>query len=118
VRQQCRKAFYVSPFLDMALRYQFRVLPPQDRVAIAILAGAGNGPAMTAVLTARRREFSDLILLRALLAMGAITIKVTAAIHWEALRLWLKRIRLRPRPRAPASVCATRPEGTAGLRAS
>jgi uncharacterized protein len=117
VRQQCRKAFYVSPFLDMALSYQFRVLPPQDRAAVAILAGAGPRPTMAAVLTATRREFSDLVLLCALLAMGAITIKVTAAIHWEALRLWLKRIRLRPRPPTPP-VCDTRTKGTAGLRAS
>jgi uncharacterized protein len=30
-----------------------------------------------------------------------ITIKVTLAIHWEALRLWLKGIRLRNKPSPP-----------------
>jgi hypothetical protein len=35
-----------------------------------------------------------------------ITAKVTLAIHWEALRLWLKGMRLRPRPAAPARQAA------------
>ena len=35
------------------------------------------------------------------LKIPAITIKVIAAIHWEALRLWVKGIGLRRRPPPP-----------------
>jgi DUF1365 family protein len=35
------------------------------------------------------------------LAIPAVTLKVIAAIHWEALRLWLKGLRLRRRPVPP-----------------
>jgi DUF1365 family protein len=41
--------------------------------------------------------------LRQFLTLPLITIKVVAAIHWEALRLWLKGIRLVPRPAPPAN---------------
>ena len=115
VRQQCQKVFYVSPFMDMNLRYDFRITQPGDHISVAIRARNGRTPAMVAVLSAQRRELSDAALLSALVSMGAVTLKVTAAIHWEALRLWLKRIRLRPRPAAPAHIATIVRRGNAGL---
>ena len=38
------------------------------------------------------------------MTMPAITLKVIAAIHWEALRLWLKGLRILPRPPAPGMI--------------
>jgi DUF1365 family protein len=115
VRQQCQKALYVSPFMGMDLDYQFRISESGKRIAVAILARADRRPAMVAVLGASRRGFSDIVLLRAFLTIGAITLKVTAAIHWEALRLWLKRIRLRPRSPAPARAATIVVDGNTGL---
>src|SRR5689334_17108239 len=37
VRQSQDKLFYVSPFIEMTMRYHFRVLPPQDCVRLRIL---------------------------------------------------------------------------------
>jgi uncharacterized protein len=102
VRQQCRKAFYVSPFMDMDLHYAFRLTQPDDHISVAIRANAGRNPAMVAVLAGARREFTDLALLGTFLSIGAVTLKVIGAIHWEAFRLWLKRIHFRPRPSARA----------------
>ncbi len=118
VRQQCQKVFYVSPFMDMNLRYHFRITQPGDHISLAIRAHNGQRPAMVAVLSAQRREFSDATLLSSLVSMGAVTLKVTAAIHWEALRLWLKRIGLRPRQAAPAHLATIVRNGNAGLRSS
>jgi DUF1365 family protein len=118
VRQQCQKEFYVSPFMDLNLRYDFRITQPGDHISVAIRASNGRKPTMVAVLSAQRRELSDAALLSALVSMGAVTLKVTAAIHWEALRLWLKRIRLRPRPAAPARNATIVRNGNARLRSS
>jgi DUF1365 family protein len=118
VRQQCKKEFYVSPFMDMDLHYDFRITQPGDRISVAIRARNGRRPAMVAVLRAERRELSDAALLSSLVSVGAVTLKVTAAIHWEAFRLWLKRIRLRPRPAAPAHIATIVRNGNAGLRSS
>lgn len=101
LRHSCRKAFFVSPFLDMDMSYEFRVQPPGDRVVIAIQGSAAQGPLINACLVGERRELADRALLRAFLAIPSVTLKVIAAIHWEALLLWLKGLRLRPRPAPP-----------------
>lgn len=102
IRQNCRKAFYVSPFMDMDLAYHFRLTEPADRVAVGISASKGGERVLNASLAGLRRELTDGALLLMFLTIPLITAKVTLAIHWEALRLWLKGIRLRDRPAPPA----------------
>ena len=46
---------------------------------------------------------SDGTLLAAFFTHPLLTLKVVAAIHWEALRLWTKGVRLQPRPAPPAA---------------
>lgn len=94
----CPKQFYVSPFMEMALSYTFRVRPPDDEVMVAIVASDEDGPVLTAAVTGRRQTLTDQALLKALVVYPLLTLKVVAAIHWEALRLWLKGVRLQPRP--------------------
>ncbi len=98
LRHSCAKALYVSPFLPMALRYRFRLQPPADRVALAIDTVGDGGTVLAAALHGRRAALSDATLLRTALTLPLLTVKVIAAIHWEALRLWLKRVPLVPRP--------------------
>jgi DUF1365 family protein len=102
IRQGADKAMHVSPFLDMALRYTFHLSPPADTLALAVAAHDDVGPVLAASLTATRRPLTDRSLARVLLAFPLMTVKVVAAIHWEALRLWLKRIAIRARPEPPA----------------
>ncbi|MBR1154051.1 MULTISPECIES: DUF1365 domain-containing protein [unclassified Bradyrhizobium] len=102
IRQTCSKAFHVSPFMDMELVYDFRLSAPAERIAIGINASKGGQRVLNACLVGARRELSDGALLRLFFAVPLITAKVTLAIHWEALRLWLKGMRLRNRPPPPA----------------
>jgi uncharacterized protein len=97
IRQQQDKLFYVSPFVEMAVRYHFRVSPPGDSFKLRILATDNEGPLLAATFNGRRRPLNTIELLRLFFALPFVTIKVTAAIHWEALRLWLKGVRLVPR---------------------
>ena len=97
VRQQQDKLFYVSPFIEMAMRYHFRVLPPGQRIQLRILETDRNGPLLAATFTGLRRALSTGQLWRAFFALPLVTVKIMAAIHWEALRLWLKGARLVPR---------------------
>jgi uncharacterized protein len=102
IRQSCDKCFYVSPFMDMRMRYQFRVVPPERDVSVAISAGDAQGPTIVASLAGRREALTDAALLRLLLRVPFLTLKVMAAIHWHALRMWLKGFALKPRPAKPA----------------
>ena len=113
IRQHCDKAFYVSPFLDMDMRYDFSLHIPGKNIAISIRASQSGQHVMTACLTGSRKDLTDSSLLSAFLAIPALTLKVTAAIYWEALQLWLKGLRLRNRPLPPAiPVSAVEPTGS------
>jgi len=90
VRQQQDKLFYVSPFIEMAMRYHFRVRPPGARVQLRILETGCEGPLLAATFNGSHRALNTKGLLRAFFALPLVTIKIIAAIHWEALRLWLK----------------------------
>jgi len=99
IRQEQDKQFYVSPFIEMAMRYRFRVLPPGDVVKLRILETDAEGPLLVATFFGRRRPLASASLLHMLLVLPMVTAKIIAAIHWEALRLWLKGARLVPRPK-------------------
>ncbi len=115
VHQGCPKSFYVSPFMDMNLRYEFRVSRPPGRIAVGIRAGTAEGPMFTAALAGQRNDLTDRMLARLCLTIPAVTIKVMAAIHWEALRLWVKGIGYRRRPAAPARKISVVPVGPGSL---
>jgi hypothetical protein len=97
VRQQQDKLFHVSPFIEMAMRYHFRVRPPGECVQLRILETDRDGPLLAATFNGSRRALNTKQLLRVFFALPLVTLKIMAAIHWEALRLWLKGARLAPR---------------------
>ena len=98
IRQQQEKLFYVSPFVEMAMRYHFRISPPGECVKLRILETDRDGPLLSATFNGRRKALTTVALLRSFFALPLVTLKIVAAIHWEALRLWLKGARLVPRP--------------------
>lgn len=100
IRQQQDKLFYVSPFVEMAMRYHFRLSPPADSVKLRILETDQEGPLLAATFKGHRRALNTVELLRSFCALPLVTLKIVAAIHWEALRLWLKGVRLVPRQNA------------------
>jgi uncharacterized protein len=96
LRQAQDKLFYVSPFIGMAMRYRFRVSLPGERIKLRILETDREGPLLAATFNGRRHALTSAALARSFLALPLVTFKIVAAIHWEALRLWLKGIRLVP----------------------
>ena len=100
IRQSQDKLFYVSPFIEMAMRYHFRVMPPGEHVKLRILETDREGPLLAATFNGRRSALDTARLLRSIVALPLVTLKIVAAIHWEALRLWLKGARLVPRSNA------------------
>lgn len=100
IRQTANKALYVSPFMDMDMGYVFRGRAPGETLALAIEGRDSEGLLIAATLAGERRAFTDGELIAASAAIPLLTLKVTAAIHWEALKLWLKRVPL-TRPPSP-----------------
>lgn len=106
LRQEAEKLFYVSPFVNMAMRYHFRLRPPTDTdIAVRIHETDAEGPILAATFTGEGRAISARSCLALTLRIPLMTLKVVVGIHWEALRLWLKGVALvrRPAPPPPAS---------------
>jgi hypothetical protein len=88
------------------MRYGFRIAPPRaDRagLGIGVRASDAGGALLHARLDARRRPLDDAALLRVFFTHPLLTLKVVAGIHWEAAKLWVRGVRLHPRPAPPAT---------------
>lgn len=107
-RHLFQKALHVSPFLSMNMTYSFRVVPPGERLALSIICSDDVRPILFTSLIARRHSLTDGLLFRALLMFPVLTLKVIAGIHWEALCLWLKGVRVLRRPSPPDTKVTTR----------
>jgi len=92
VSHSCAKELYVSPFMPMDCRYDFRIRPPGEKVRVAIDESDSEGHLLFASFAGDRHEISDSALLKSLLTYPLMTLKVMGAIHWEALLLWMKGI--------------------------
>lgn len=101
-RHQADKRLHVSPFMDMDMTYEFRIKPPGETVEALIDLTDGEGVILTASFIGQRRPLSDRALMSAWLSHPLLTLKVTSAIHWEALKLWLKGIGYRRKPPPPS----------------
>jgi DUF1365 family protein len=107
IRQSCAKQFFVSPFMPMRLTYRFRVRPPGPSVSLAITASDEAGTLIATAFAGTRQNLSDRALLARFLATPLLGLKVLAAIHWEALKLWLRGLALLPRPAPPLHPVST-----------
>lgn len=101
VRDTRAKCFHVSPFLPARLRYHFRLSEPGADIGIAIRCTEGDALRMAAVQVGQAEAFSDANLLRNLLRMPLMTFKVMAMIHWQALKLFLRKAPFHTKPDAP-----------------
>lgn len=96
------KRLHVSPFMDMDKRYEFSLTLPDEAVAVRIRESDGAGAEMfRAAFTGRRRELDDRTLLSMFVRYPLVTLKAIGAIHFEAIRLWIKRVPFFRRPEPP-----------------
>ncbi len=103
LRQSVDKSFYVSPFMDMGLRYRFTLIPPGEAIGLHIAVEDAEDTLLRATLAGTRQALTNATLLRAALLHPLLGVKVLAAINWEALKIWLKGVGLRSRPAPPAT---------------
>ncbi len=110
LRWRFPKAFHVSPFMPLAQEYDWRFLEPGERLAVHMENLEGGRRLFDATLALERRPVTGPALARVLVAYPAMTVKVIAAIYWNALRLWWKRAPYFPHPgRAPGAAPAASP---------
>ena len=86
-----KKKMHVSPFMPMEIEYDWALARPSERLSV-YMANARDGKRFfDASMMLERKEISGRSLAGVLLRFPFQTAKIILAIHWEALRLWLKR---------------------------
>ncbi len=100
-RQAAAKRLYVSPFYRVEGEYRFQVTQPGDTFELTIVKAVNGRPDFNASQSARRVDLTNAALLKLFFSMPLMTLKVVAAIHWEALRLLIKGAPFGARPPGP-----------------
>lgn len=91
IRQTQAKEMFVSPFIGMDQTYRFTIRAPDERLALRIKQGApGEGDTLIATQTGLRAPLTDRALIGLSFTHPLAALKIVGAIHWQALRLWLK----------------------------
>lgn len=96
-----RKSLHVSPFMGMDMTYHWRLWTPAAQLRAVIENHDEDGRLFSATLSLERRPLDRPGLNRLLWRYGWQTAAVVGGIHWQALRLWLKRVPFHPHPGPP-----------------
>lgn len=88
------KHFYVSPFLDLELHFDFKLRLPNEKLEIHVDDKRGDERVILTSLTGKRRPLTDAALLICAFKYPLLTLRVIFLIHWHALRLWMKGLRV------------------------
>jgi uncharacterized protein len=91
-RRRGPKHFYVSPFSDVDVAFDFALRVPGEKLHVQIDDYAAGERTLTSLLTGQARPLNDRTLAWFTLKYPLITLRVIALIHWHALRLYLKRV--------------------------
>jgi len=95
--QDTPKDFHVSPFMDLNMHYRWRIPAPSNTLCLHI-ENHTSRKVFDATLVMRKQTFEQRELIKALLQIPVMSLHIVTGIYWQALRLWLKRVRYVPYP--------------------
>jgi uncharacterized protein len=98
------KAFHVSPFCNIEGQYRFRFMTTADRkrTVARIDYDDAQGALITTSVSGDLQALNGQVVRKAMFNYGAMTLTVIARIHWQALKLFFKRVPFFSKPTPPA----------------
>lgn len=103
VEQRASKVFHVSPFcpVEGGYRFHFMVTPDRSRTVARIDFDDAQGPVIQTSVSGTLLPLTAQTVRRAVWTYPAMTLAVVARIHWQALRLFFKKVRFFGKPTPP-----------------
>ena len=92
------KRLHVSPFFGLDQSYSYAFSEPEDEVWARVHVRENGHVPLSAVLHGHRQPLTNATLAQALVRYPLMPMQVTALIHWQALRLWWKRVPFHHKP--------------------
>jgi DUF1365 family protein len=93
-----KKKMHVSPFIPMEVEYHWVLSEPGERLSVFMANSKHGERFFSASMSLHRKAINGWSLTSVLVKFPLMTLKITGAIYWEALRLWIKRVPLYMHP--------------------
>ena len=93
IENTCNKKFHVSPFIEMKCEYFFKILIPESKLSVIINQNDDTGKLLYASQDGIKKKLNNKNLIISYITHPLMTFKIIGAIHYEALKLWLKGIK-------------------------
>jgi DUF1365 family protein len=106
----CRKLLHVSPFCEVQGTYHFRFIDVADHAITRIDYSDDVGLLIKTIISGKTQAMTDGVLLKAVFAQPLLTFGVVFRIHWQAIKLWRKRVPFYSKPVAPLQPISTSQE--------
>lgn len=112
-RRRVRKNFYVSPFSDPAMEFDFKLGQPGEAWQVNIDDYDAEGLVLLSAVSGQRRELTSARLLGYSLKYPLLSLKIIGLIHWQAMLLWIRKVPfLRKAERLEAQLDVMRPHSS------
>ena len=90
LEHSCKKKFHVSPFIEMDCVYYFKILKPENKLSVVINQNDNEGKLLFASQDGFKKKLNNKNLIFSYIFHPLMSFKIIGAIHFEALKLWLK----------------------------
>ena len=90
LEHSCKKKFHVSPFIEMDCMYYFKILKPENKLSVVINQNDNEGKLLFASQDGFKKALNNKNLIFSYIFHPLMSFKIIGAIHYEALKLWLK----------------------------
>ncbi|MEO1304236.1 MAG: DUF1365 domain-containing protein [Pseudomonadota bacterium] len=98
-RHDTAKVFHVSPFFDVSGTYEFSLQRSADRLNLVVATRQSEGQSHVATISAKAHPATSGAFIKIAVTKPLSSLAVTMAIHWQALKLWLKGAKYHSKPK-------------------